>query len=219
MLKAAIFDMDGLLINSDSFWEESIREIVADFNIDLTNDLYKKFSGFRIDEAIQFLFNYKPWNTVSVKEVRNNVVEMVNRKINLEGDAMPGVQYILEFFKSRNIKIGLASSSPSSMINNVLTKLEIGPYFEIISSGENEQYGKPHPAIYLNTLKKFGINYFEAIVFEDSMNGIIAAKAAKIPTVAVPEEEQFLQGKFDVADLKIHSLLEFNEKHISYLNF
>ncbi len=130
---------------------------------------------------------------------------------------MAGVDYILNFFKSRGIRIALASSSHFRVIEAVLSKLDLHGEFEVIHSGELEEYGKPHPAIYISTLKKLNLNHDQAIALEDSFNGLLAAKAARLKTVVILENSVWSQTKYDMADLKLRSLPEFSEGHFKSL--
>ena len=213
-IKAVIFDMDGLLINSDPFWKETFTLVMKKVGVLVSDELYYKMNGNSIDEAIRFLYNRTPWQTPSMEEIASEIIESVELKLDKRGKVMDGVEYILDFFKHKNIRIALASSSYSTIINRVLKKVNIAHYFEIISSGENERYNKPHPGIYLNTLNKLGVLPCECMVFEDSINRIIAAKAASLYVVAVPAQMHYSDTKFDIADLKIPSLMGFTHQHL-----
>ena len=81
----------------------------------------------------------------------------------------------------------------------------------MLHSGEFEEFGKPHPAVYLTTLEKLGVNAEDAIAFEDSLNGIKAAKAANISCIAIPKEEDLRDEKFQIADYILSSLADFDE--------
>ncbi len=116
---------------------------------------------------------------------------------------------ILKFLSTKTTNIAIASSSEYSIIQEVVERLDIEKYFPIIHSAEEEQYGKPHPAVYLSACKKIGVIPEECITFEDSLNGVISAKSAKITCIAVPEDVNKGNPKFAIADIILDSLEDF----------
>ena len=105
--------------------------------------------------------------------------------------------------------MALASSSSMSLIEAVVDKLNIRMYFDVLWSAEFEPYGKPHPGIFLTTAAKLQVDPKECIVFEDSINGVISAKAARMKCIAIPEEATFNDPRFAIADSKLRSLKEY----------
>jgi len=116
----------------------------------------------------------------------------------------------LDLLEGKNVKIALASSSAYSIIDTVLNRLGIKEVFEEIYSAAEEEYGKPHPGVYLTTAKKLQIKPQECLVLEDSLNGVIAAKAAQMKCVAIPELFPDYHPKYIIADLVMKSLSEVN---------
>lgn len=217
MIRAAIFDMDGLLIDSEPLWQEAEIEIFSKLGVPLTNDMCRQTTGLRIEEVVHHWRTHYPWYHRSVKQVSEDIIAGVCSRILAAPKPMAGVGYILDFFKSRNIKMALASSSAYVLIHAVMQALGIENYFEFVYSAEEEEYGKPDPGIYRSALKKLQVKAEECIAFEDSYNGILSAKGAGIKTIAVPEPSVWDLPKFDTADLKLQSLLEFNEEHLKRL--
>ncbi|MBI9033883.1 MAG: hexitol phosphatase HxpB [Bacteroidales bacterium] len=209
-IKAAIFDMDGLLIDSEPFWREAEIKIFNELGVPMTDAMCESVMGLRIDEVIEHWYNRYPWQSNSLDQVKMDIINEVERLIHLRGDAMDGVIYILDYFKKRNIKIALASSSFYRLIDAVLDKLQIRHYFDVIQSAEKLQYGKPHPEIFIHTREKLGLRYNECLVFEDSLHGVIAAKAARMKVVAVPDPKN-QKAEFCVADAVLKSLNNFSE--------
>jgi sugar-phosphatase len=97
------------------------------------------------------------------------------------------------------------------LIEAVVSKLEIKHYFDFCYSAEFEPFGKPHPGIFITAAYKLNAKHHECLVLEDSVNGVIAAKAARMLCFAVPEKEKFMDPKFSIADLTLKSLLELPE--------
>ena len=217
MIKAAIFDMDGVLIDSEPLWQEAEKKVFATVGIHLTTEMCFETMGMRTDEVVAHRYKKQNWHSKSQEEVADESMDELENLIRQKGRAMPGVAHILEFFKKRNVRLALASSSHMRVINTALKKLTLTDVFEIIHSGEFEKNGKPHPAIYVSTLKKLNLHADEAIAIEDSYNGLIAAKSAGLSTVAIPEQSVWHESKFDIAFLKLRSLKEFSEQHFQTL--
>ncbi len=217
-IKAVIFDMDGLLIDSEPIWNEAGKETLAFYGANLTSNQYASTTGLRTKEWLEYWFNYFNISYNFMNKAEHQIVSSVISNIKNQGKAMPGVQHLFNFCLSKNLKIGLASSSPMQLINAVVDIIGIRKHLNAITSAEHLPYGKPHPQVFINCLKELDINALEAIVFEDSFNGMIAAKAAKIKCIVVPEHSQINEAKWAAADLKLSSLLNFNEILFESLN-
>jgi len=217
MINTVLFDMDGLLIDSEPLWGEAMKEVFASMNIHLTPSHYTHTTGLRTSEVVKYWQHYFKWEGKSIREVENEILERVEQKILLRGEPMEGIRYILNFFKERDFKIGLASSSPMNLIRAVLNFLDIRSYFQAVYSAEHEEYGKPHPAVYLACARELNSTPMECIAFEDSVTGLIAAKAARMKTIVVPEADKRNDPRYVLADLQLNSLLEFDEEKLRKL--
>jgi sugar-phosphatase len=218
MIEAVIFDMDGLLIDSEPLWDLSMQEVFATLGVDITSELAAKTRGLRTREVVNYWHNYFKWESLkSPEDVCTEIIDTVTKKIITGGSAMSGLQYILDYFHTKNMKMGLASSSPQSLIDSVLDHLNIRSYFQGVYSAEFEAYGKPHPAVYLTCAEKLEVNPVHCIAFEDSVNGMVAAKAARMKVVAVPEHHNQKDKRYGLADLQLSSLLQFTDEHFEQL--
>ena len=211
-MKAVIFDMDGILINSEPFWRQAEQEVFGQLGISLTDSMCEEFMGRRIDEVVNFWFDRYSWSGKSPGDVIREILESVRKLVICSGECMPGVQSLLRSIQDRGIKIALATSSAPILIDAVVDKLEIRSYFNVLCSAVNEEFGKPDPAVYLTTAKRLGIEPGNCLVFEDSIAGVQAAINAGMITVAVPSKEFFEDHRFTDANLKIRSLNEFDFK-------
>jgi mannitol-1-/sugar-/sorbitol-6-/2-deoxyglucose-6-phosphatase len=119
---------------------------------------------------------------------------------------MPGVIPLLQALAQTDLKLAIASSSSMSLIQAVVQKLRIETYFDVLWSAEYESFGKPHPTIFLSTAHKLAISPNDCWVIEDSINGVIAAKAARMKCLAVPDLSQLHDPRFAIADKVIPSL-------------
>jgi sugar-phosphatase len=209
-VKAAIFDMDGLLIDSEPLWRRAEREIFASVGLELTDDDCRRTTGLRSDEVVDFWFERHPWSGPDVGEVHRRLDTRVTELIRAEGQAMPGVRRAIETLRDAGLRLALASSSAHELITAVLATLGQEEVFEVVASGADEPRGKPDPAVYLQALRQLGLPGAECVAFEDSAAGVAAAKAAGIFTIAVPDPAAFAETQFDLADLKLHSLADFD---------
>ena len=206
--------MDGLLIDSEPLWQEAEKKIFSDVGIELTTAMCEQTMGLRIDEVVKHWYTFRPWKNKDLKELENEVVNEVDRLIRTKGKPMPGVDHIISFFQKRDLKLAVASSAYLRLIETVLEKFGIRSVFEVVHSAEFEAKGKPDPAIYISTAKFLNVEPKNCIAFEDSYNGLLSAKHAGMRTVAVPDPKHFNDRKFLIADLKINSLQEFDEKEL-----
>jgi sugar-phosphatase len=162
----------------------------------------------RFKEVIEFWFKSHNFNKLTVPEFDKLVVDRLCLLIKEEGKPMKGVMGAFEFLKTNNFKIGLATSSNIGLMETVLETLQIGHYFHALCSAQHLTHGKPHPQVFINCAEELGVHSSHCIVIEDSVNGIIAGKAAHMKVIAIPEEEHRHNPKFSIADYKLESLLE-----------
>jgi HAD superfamily hydrolase (TIGR01509 family) len=209
MIKAAIFDMDGLLIDSEPMWHEAAREVMQKVNFELTEALKLQTTGLSIKLFLDFCHKIQPWNTPSFEELEKEILEKAHTLILNNAEAMPGAIELLKTLKAQGLKLAVASASHMSLIEGVLERLQITEYFDTWHSGELEEFTKPHPAVYLTTAKKLGVLPEECIAFEDSHAGLRSAHAAGMITISVPAAEVFKDPKFDMAHYKISSLEKY----------
>jgi mannitol-1-/sugar-/sorbitol-6-/2-deoxyglucose-6-phosphatase len=210
-LNTVIFDMDGLLIDSEPLWKEAAEALFLTYGKQLTTQQYISTTGLRTKEFLAHWFNYFNLPGADIDGAEKKVVEDVIKLVAQKGNPMPGVPHIFNFFAERNFKIGLASSSPPQLINLVIEKLGIQNHLQAIASAAELDYGKPHPQVYLNCAQQLNAMPAECICFEDSFNGMIAAKAAKMKCVVVPSPHDAKSLAWEAADLKISTLNNFNE--------
>ena len=209
-MKAIIFDMDGVLIDSEPLWKIAEVEGFGKVGLDLTTTDFEESVGLRIDEVVKLWFVRHPWEGKSIEAVTQDIIDILIREIKEKGKALSGVLECLKLFKNKGFKIGLATSSSNAIIEAVMERLNIRDYFDEVHSAEDEVNGKPHPAVFLTCANKLGIDPLECWVIEDSFNGIIAAKAARMKVIAVPEKSHQLDPRLVIADLQLATLENFD---------
>ncbi len=217
MFAAAIFDMDGLLIDSEPFWSIAEKEVFGNVGVNVTEQLAIETSRMTTKEVTGYWYRLQPWPNKSLEEIEQAVIEKVGQLIDDKGTIMPGVESTLQFFKERDYKIGLATNSPNVLIQIVLRKLGIEHYFDATSSSDAEVNGKPAPDVYLATARKLRVNPANCIAFEDSKTGIQAALAAGMKVIAVPDQANCYDTGFGIADIIMSCLDQFSEEHIQLL--
>jgi mannitol-1-/sugar-/sorbitol-6-/2-deoxyglucose-6-phosphatase len=209
--------MDGLLIDSEPLWQQAGFSLLQQYGIALSNAQYHSTTGLRTPEWIDYWFGYFNIDKQHCPSASAFIEKAALEFIQEKGIPMPGVQYIMEFFKKKDFRIGLASSSPMHLIQMVVKKLEIGDYLSAITSAEKLPFGKPHPQVFLDCAELLQVSPSTCICFEDSFNGMIAAKAARMKCVVIPDPQFQHEKRWDAADLKLSSLEQFNEASLQGL--
>jgi mannitol-1-/sugar-/sorbitol-6-/2-deoxyglucose-6-phosphatase len=204
--EAVIFDMDGVLIDSEPLWKIAMEEVFHSVGCPLTREDFQHTVGLRIDEVISYWYNHVGWENCSEKEVEERIINRMIELIHQNGDPLPGVINTIGFLKERNIKIGLATSSYSVLIKAVLETLSIEEKFDFVHSAENEKFGKPHPAVYLTVAEHLNVSPLKCLVIEDSLNGIISGRAARMKVVCIPEKTHNPEPKLSVADYTFETM-------------
>jgi sugar-phosphatase len=206
---AVIFDMDGVLIDSEPLWKIAMEEVFHALGSKLSKKDFQRTVGLRIDEVIHYWNKAENWGVDNEKEVEEAIISKMEQLIAENAQPLKGVVETLAYLKKQQIKIGLATSSSSRLIRVVLKELDIAPYFQVAHSAENELYGKPHPAVYLQAAKALQVLPERCLVIEDSFNGIIAGLAAKMKVVCIPEKTHEPHPRLFVADFHFEDMEAF----------
>jgi beta-phosphoglucomutase-like phosphatase (HAD superfamily) len=212
MIEAVIFDMDGVLIDSEPFWQESEMDAFARVGLRLTREMCMQTMGLRVDEVVDYWHRRHAWEGVPSGEFEEAIIGGVAERILSKGEAKEGVARALDFFRSRGVKVALASSSAYRLIRAVTERFQLSHKFDCVYSAEDEEYGKPHPGVYLTTARRLDVSPAACLAVEDSFNGVLAAKAARMKCIAVPEEGARRDPRFQIADVILGSLEEIDEE-------
>ncbi|WP_141550317.1 HAD family hydrolase [Bacillus cereus] len=202
-MKAIIFDFDGLIVDTETIWFHSFREAVREYGGELPLEEFAKCIGTTDDVLYTYL-------NEQLKEKFNKHALKEKMKI---PEARDGVKEYLAEAKEMGLKIALASSSSREWIIPFLEELQIRDYFEVIKTREDVVKVKPDPALYQVAIEDLGIDPSEAVVFEDSLNGLRAAIAAGLTCVVVPNDvTRNLQ--FENHHLRIESMRDKSLKEV-----
>lgn len=206
---AAIFDMDGLLINSEPLWDRAELDVLASVGVDITrrHELPDTL-GLRIDMVVDLWFAQQPWNGPSRQEVTERIIRRAITLVEEMRPLLPGVKEAVALCKEQGLLVGLASASPLHMLVKVLTMFDLRDSFDALASAEKLPYSKPHPQVYLDCAAKLGVDPLTCVALEDSVNGMVASKAARMRSIVVPAKEDQHDPRFALANIKLTSLTE-----------
>lgn len=204
-IKAIIYDMDGLIVDSEPLWQKAEINIFAKVGIELTVEKCRQTMGLRIDEVVKYWHSRQPWalDDYGLQQIEDEVVAEVAKLIKSEGSLLPGVKESLQHLHGQ-YPLAIASSSKMLLIEAVKDKFSLNE-IDLLCSAETEPYGKPHPGIFLTTAKKLAVEPTQCLVFEDSLSGVIAAKAARMLCAFVPNSDSNMKAGA-IADFTIESL-------------
>ena len=215
MIKAVIFDLDGVLIDSEPLHCKADTQLLRELGADPPADYFDRFAGWKdavMWEAIKTEFHIAK----SIDEIMEMQVPI---KLNLlkEGDykAIQGIVELLEEIKAVHIPIAIASSSPKIFIEAVVEKIGIKQYFKILISGEEIERSKPEPDIFFKAASSLNVTPAECLVVEDSKSGTIAARKAGMKCIGYQNINSGNQDLTD-ADLIVNDIREIDIKKIMW---
>lgn len=194
MKKAVIFDMDGVVVNTEPLSHRANMKFYESLGIDVTDDMYSTFIGNsdkNIIQKIKNIYGVEATEEVLLEQCLDHYCEAFDADLALE--LMPGVKDLIVDLYNNGMVILLASSSSKVKIERVFNRFGLNPYFSHKISGEDFEFSKPHPAIFLEAVAKSGFTADECVVIEDSTNGVKAAKAAGVYCIGYKFEEDTLQ--------------------------
>jgi mannitol-1-/sugar-/sorbitol-6-/2-deoxyglucose-6-phosphatase len=206
--RAVIFDLDGVLADSEPWWNEIDATLLAEHGVTYRGEYHRDVLGVSYRLAVEF---YKKAFRLSVPtEV------MMRRRGEIAGDffanridLFPMAKPVLEELRRMNLRLAVGTSSVSASARPFLDRRELTPFFDVIVTGEEVEHGKPRPDIYLRAAEKLGLSADACLVIEDALSGIAAAKAAKMRVAAIPDTRFVDPRAYETeADYRLRSLAE-----------
>ena len=216
MIQAVIFDMDGVLIDSEPYWAEAEQHVFRQLGVQLDPAITSQTSGMTTRSVTELWFKHSPWQGLTIEQAEQAVIDYVAQAVEERGVVKKGVAELLQQLQNWNIPLALATNSPASLMNTVLDKLQIRSYFQAVCSIELVTQGKPKPDIYHLAASKLGVASEHCLVFEDSVTGLTAAKAAGMKVVALPAPHNWHRVEYQQAESRLTCFSEIEPEHFQH---
>ena len=216
-IAAVVFDLDGLLIDSEPLWRQAEIEVFGSVGLHLSETDVRHTMGLRIDDAVRYWWDRFPWSGMSLVEMEAVITSRVAELVRVSATPMPGALEAVALCRRLSLPVAVCSGSRAVVIEAALRSLGIESEVSVWHSAEWEPLGKPHPGSYLSTAAKLGVDPVACLALEDSFNGALSAKAARMRVIAVPEAETLDSPRWGFCDRKLNSLLGFDEALIRSL--
>lgn len=208
-IKAVLFDMDGLMVDTESLSTEAFINSAKAQGYNMTKEETLKVLGFTKANIYQFWIDYFQGTNVDGKKLVDDHYEYIENVLYTVGpEKMPYVEELLKYLKENNYKIAVASSSDTADIKNNLEKTKLEKYIDEIASGAEVENGKPAPDVFLLAAKRLGVDPKDCLILEDSKAGIKAGKASGAMVFMVPDMYTVDKECEDTADRILTNLGE-----------
>lgn len=184
--KAVIFDLDGTLVDSMWMWKDIDIEFLTRYGYECPDDLQKSIEGMSFSETAAY-FKKRFSLSLTLEEIKRIWTEMSLHKYKHEVDLKQGAREFLQHIKDLGLKAGIATSNGREMVDAVIDSLNIGSYFQVITTACEVAAGKPEPDIYLKVADTLQVLPEECLVFEDIPAGIMAGKRAGMTVCAIDD--------------------------------
>jgi len=211
MHNTTIFDMDGLLIDSEPVWQLIEQQVFATVGLTLTDAMCAQTTGVRIKDVVAYWYQRYPWTGPSLLQVEQDIIAGMVNHFATHLTIKPGaVELINQFSAVPGHQLAVCSSSPMALIDAALAAMGVADKIAVKYSAEQDEFAKPHPLPYIRCAKRLGVAVQDCRVFEDSTVGAISAKAAGMYVIAVPEGA-YSEDKFSFCDQVLSSLNGFRD--------
>jgi HAD superfamily hydrolase (TIGR01509 family) len=210
-----VLDMDGLLIDTEPAWRQAEAAVFSDLGSHLSEEEMLGTMGRRITEVVAHWRWHRPWPAAlsgdpDDADIAARILDRVVDHVRTRGEAMPGVREAVALLRRLGLGLAIASSSPPRLIDAVCQRLGLVE-IEVRCSAVDEARGKPAPDVFLSAARRLDLPPATCLAIEDSPNGVLAAKAAGMRCVAVPDPHLRGHPGYREADLVVASLLDLDE--------
>lgn len=218
MIEGVIFDLDGTIIDSEPIWKVAEQRYFASHGLLLSEEDCLATTGLPTIDAVKHWYSKIESPSLNPQSMANELNQNVIEILKEEGDLKPGIIENFEFWKSKGLPMGIASASSIPHIEAIVNRFNLKKYFSVLYSADFEQFGKPHPGVYISACEKLKIEPLRTVAFEDSFNGMLAAKSARMKVVALLDEGHYNEERYGFVDLKLKSHFDFNQDKFDLLN-
>lgn len=207
-VRACVFDMDGVLIDTEPVWRRVERDVFARVGVNLTEEQLRETWGLRIEDLVEHWYRARGWKDVRPRAVQHEIVREMADYVREHGVPLPGAVEAVRMAHESSLHVGIASSSSRPIIDAVVQRLGIAAMVDTTCTADEETLGKPDPAVYLTAAQRLGVEPLECVAIEDSPFGVVSAKRAGMICIAVRTDAVDPAAIAD-ADVIIDSLVEF----------
>ena len=208
MLSAIIFDLDGVLADSETWWTQIDAKLLGEYGVTYHGEHHQNVVGVSYRIAVEF-FKKAFGLSAPTEEMMRRRGEIATEFFANRVGLFPNVKEVLEELRQMKLRLAVATSSVSASARPFLDRHQLTGFFEVIVTGEEVEHGKPAPDIYLCAAKQLGIPSEECLVVEDALPGVAAARAAKMRVVAIPDRRFVDPRNYEKeADYVLNSLKE-----------
>ncbi|PJG81901.1 hexitol phosphatase HxpB [Caviibacterium pharyngocola] len=210
-IQAVIFDMDGVLIDSEPLWKQAGVDIFNAFDIPATWADMVALTGLPSLAIAKTMYQRHNKSPIPPEDMATRINDYAISLILAKRPLMPGVKETLEKLHRLGYKMAIASASPRKLLAEITEKCGIADYFGYLSSATELDYNKPHPQVYLHAAKMLGVEAKNCIGIEDSVVGMTAVKAASMSCIVIPDASARNDKRWSLADAQLNSLTDINE--------
>jgi HAD superfamily hydrolase (TIGR01509 family) len=210
-INAVIFDMDGVLVDTEDLWQENEVALFAELGFRLDGEMLKETRGLVTSEMVKHWVSHFRIDSVDPEALIKRYDDYMLKRMRNGVPLMEGAREAIRFFAGKGLPVALASCSTHEHIDAVVDKHGLRDQFRLIVSAAGVMPGKPHPEVYLHTARELGVEPSSCLAIEDTFFGVISARAARMKVLALPTPLEYDQPRFQAADMKIRSLTEINE--------
>lgn len=214
MPRGVIFDLDGVIINTEKYHQQSWHDLGERYNIKVTPDFFKSTFGMQNSDIIPKLFKNK-LNQSRIEEMADFKEQKYRELINGKMTLLEGVEELISSLKANGYKLAIGSSTPKVNLDFMLTQLSIGHFFDAFATSEDAANSKPAPDTFLAAAKKLELNPARCVVIEDAVHGVTAAVNAKMKVIAVTNTKPACE--LSQADRIVDSLIELTARDFDAL--
>ncbi len=205
MIRACVFDMDGVLIDTEPVWRRVERDVFARVGVELDEAQLRETWGMRIEEVVDHWYRVRPWHGVRPRAVQREIVREMVEHVRGEGVGLPGAVEAVTAARDAGLLVAIASSSSRELIDAVVERLGIAHLIDAVCTADDEKLGKPDPAVYVSAARSLGVAPHECLAVEDSPAGVRSAKAAGLHCVAV-RTDAVAAAEIEAADMTLESV-------------